>query len=293
VFEGSLVALVTPFDAQDRVDYEALEKLIEFHVRSGTDGLVIAGTTGESPTLRKDEHAMLIRKAAEIAAGRLPVIAGTGSNSTSQTIELSLSIADAAIDAYLLVVPYYNKPVQEGIFQHFTAIANAVDKPIMLYNVPGRTVADLMPETLARLSQHPRIFGVKDATGSIDRLKECQKLVEADFCFYSGDDFTVLDFMLEGGSGVVSVSANIAPRQMAGLCAAALAGNAEAARSLDERVQPLNTSLFIQSNPIPVKWALTEMGLIGPGIRLPLTGFSIEYHEQMRTAMQYAGIGAE
>jgi 4-hydroxy-tetrahydrodipicolinate synthase len=293
VFEGSLVALVTPFDAQDRVDYEALEKLIEFHVRSGTDGLVIAGTTGESPTLRKDEHATLIRRAAEIAAGRLPVIAGTGSNSTSQTIELSLSVADAAIDAYLLVVPYYNKPVQEGIFQHFTAIANAVDKPIMLYNVPGRTVADLMPETLARLSQHPRIFGVKDATGSIDRLKECQKLVEADFCFYSGDDFTVLDFMLEGGSGVVSVSANIAPRQMAGLCEAALAGNADAARLIDERLQPLNASLFIQSNPIPVKWALTEMGLIGPGIRLPLTGFSIEYHEQMRTAMQYAGIGAE
>jgi 4-hydroxy-tetrahydrodipicolinate synthase len=293
VFEGSLVALVTPFDAEDRVDYGALEKLIEFHVRSGTDGLVIAGTTGESPTLRKDEHATLIRRAAEIAAGRLPVIAGTGSNSTSQTIELSLAIADAAIDAYLLVVPYYNKPVQEGIFQHFTAIGNAVDKPIMLYNVPGRTVADLMPETLARLSQHPRIFGVKDATGSIDRLKECQKLVEADFCFYSGDDFTVLDFMLEGGSGVVSVSANIAPRQMAGLCEAALAGNADAARLIDERLQPLNASLFIQSNPIPVKWALTEMGLIGPGIRLPLTGFSIEYHEQMRTAMQYAGIGAE
>ncbi|MEQ9562711.1 MAG: 4-hydroxy-tetrahydrodipicolinate synthase, partial [Woeseiaceae bacterium] len=194
MFEGSLVALVTPFDADDRVDYEALEKLVEFHVRSGTDGLVIAGTTGESPTLRKDEHAMLIRRAAEIAAGRLPVIAGTGSNSTSQTIELSLAVADAAIDAYLLVVPYYNKPVQEGIFQHFTAVANAVDKPIMLYNVPGRTAADLMPETLARLSQHPRIFGVKDATGSIDRLKECQKLVEADFCFYSGDDFTVLDF---------------------------------------------------------------------------------------------------
>jgi 4-hydroxy-tetrahydrodipicolinate synthase len=293
VFEGSLVALVTPFDAEDRVDYGALEKLIEFHVRSGTDGLVIAGTTGESPTLRKDEHATLIRRAAEIAAGRLPVIAGTGSNSTSQTIELSLAIADAAIDAYLLVVPYYNKPVQEGIFQHFTAIGNAVDKPIMLYNVPGRTVADLMPETLARLSQHPRIFGVKDATGSIDRLKECQKLVEADFCFYSGDDFTVLDFMLEGGSGVVSVSANIAPRQMAGLCEAALAGNADAARLIDERLQPLNASLFIQSNPIPVTWALTEMELIGPGIRLPLTGFSIEYHEQMRTAMQYAGIGAE
>ena len=293
MFEGSLVALVTPFDTEDRVDYEALEKLIEFHVRSGTDGLVIAGTTGESPTLRKDEHAALIRRAAEIAAGRLPVIAGTGSNSTAQTIELSLAVADAAIDAYLLVVPYYNKPVQEGIFQHFTAIANAVDKPIMLYNVPGRTVADLQPETLARLSQHPRIFGVKDATGNIERLKACQKVVEADFCFYSGDDFTVLDFMLEGGSGVVSVSANVVPRQMATLCEAALAGNADAARLVDERLQPLNTALFVQSNPIPVKWALAEMGLVGPGIRLPLTSFAVEYHEQMRSAMKYAGMGVE
>lgn len=293
MFEGSLVALVTPFDADDRVDYGALEKLIEFHVRSGTDGLVIAGTTGESPTLGKDEHATLIRRAAEMAAGRLPVIAGTGSNSTAQTIDLSLAVADAAIDAYLLVVPYYNKPVQEGIFQHFTAVANAVDKPIMLYNVPGRTVADLMPETLARLSQHPRIFGVKDATGNIERLKECQKLVEADFCFYSGDDFTVLDFLLEGGSGVVSVSANVVPRQMASLCEAVLAGNIEAARLIDERLQPLNTALFVQSNPIPVKWALAEMGLAGPGIRLPLTGFAVEYHEQMRSAMKYAGIGVE
>ncbi|MCI0517341.1 MAG: 4-hydroxy-tetrahydrodipicolinate synthase [Woeseiaceae bacterium] len=293
MFEGSLVALVTPFDAQDRVDREALERLIEFHVRSGTDGLVIAGTTGESPTLRKDEHAELIRTAAEMAAGRLPVIAGTGSNSTAQTIELSLAVADAAIDAYLMVVPYYNKPVQEGLFRHFTAIADAVDKPIMLYNVPGRTVADLMPETLARLSRHPRIFGVKDATGNIDRLKACQALVEPDFCFYSGDDFTVLDFILEGGSGVVTVSGNVAPRQMASLCEAALAGNREAASLIDATLQPLNTALFVESNPIPVKWALAEMGLIQPGIRLPLTPFAGQYHEQMRSAMRFAGIGAE
>jgi len=293
VFEGSLVALVTPFDEQDRVDYEAVERLIEFHVRSGTDGLVIAGTTGESPTLRKDEHAVLIRRAAEISAGRLPIIAGTGSNSTAQTIELSLAVADAAVDAYLLVVPYYNKPVQEGLFRHFWAIADAVDKPVMLYNVPGRTVADLLPETLARLSLHPRIFGVKDATGDIGRLKACQQLVEADFCFYSGDDFTVLDFIVEGGSGVVTVSGNVAPRQMAGLCEAALAGNREAAQLIDERLQPLNKALFVESNPIPVKWALAEMGLIGSGIRLPLTPFAGEYHEQMRSAMKFAGIGAE
>jgi 4-hydroxy-tetrahydrodipicolinate synthase len=293
VFEGSLVALVTPFDERDRVDYEAVERLIDFHVRSGTDGLVIAGTTGESPTLRSDEHAELIRRAAEISAGRLPVIAGTGSNSTAQTIELSLQVADAPIDAYLMVVPYYNKPVQNGLVQHFTAIADAVDKPIMLYNVPGRTVADLLPETLARLSQHPRIFGVKDATGNIDRLKACQQLAEADFCFYSGDDFTVLDFILEGGSGVVTVSGNIAPRLMASLCEAALAGDAEAARLIDARLQPLNAALFVESNPIPVKWALAEMNLIRPGIRLPLTPFSGEYHEQMRSAMKLAGIGVE
>jgi 4-hydroxy-tetrahydrodipicolinate synthase len=293
VFEGSLVALVTPFDEQDRVDYEAVERLIEFHLSSGTDGLVIAGTTGESPTLRKDEHAELIRRAAAVSGGRLPIIAGTGSNSTAQTIELSISVADAPVDAYLLVVPYYNKPVQEGLFRHFSAIADAVDKPIMLYNVPGRTVADLLPETLARLSQHPRIFGIKDATGDIGRLKACQELVEAEFCFYSGDDFTVLDFILEGGSGVVTVSGNVAPRQMASLCEAALAGNGDAARLIDERLQPLNTALFSESNPIPVKWALAEMGMIGPGIRLPLTPFSVEYHEQMRSAMKIAGIGTE
>jgi 4-hydroxy-tetrahydrodipicolinate synthase len=293
VFEGSLVALVTPFDEQDRVDYEAMERLIEFHVNSGTDGLVIAGTTGESPTLRKDEHAELIRRAAELAAGRMPIIAGTGSNSTAQTIELSLAVAEAPIDAYLLVVPYYNKPVQEGLFQHFAAIANAVDKPIMLYNVPGRTVADLLPETLARLSRHPRIIGLKDATGNIGRLKVCQALVEADFCFYSGDDFTTLDFILEGGSGVVTVSGNVAPRQMASLCELALAGNAEAARLVDEKLQPLNTALFLESNPIPVKWALAEMGMIQPGIRLPLTPFAEQFHEKMRSAMKFAGIGAE
>lgn len=293
MFEGSLVALVTPFDEQDRVDYEAVERLIEFHISSGTDGLVIAGTTGESPTLRRDEHAELIRQAAAISAGRLPIIAGTGSNSTAQTIDLSVAVADAPVDAYLLVVPYYNKPVQEGMFRHFSAVADAVDKPIMLYNVPGRTVADLQPETLARLSQHPRIFGIKDATGNIGRLKASQALVEADFCFYSGDDFTVLDFILEGGSGVVTVSGNVAPRQMASLCEAALAGNGEAARLIDERLQPLNTALFVESNPIPVKWALAEMGLIGPGIRLPLTPFASEYHEQMRGAMKFAGIGTE
>lgn len=293
MFEGSLVALVTPFDERDRVDYEAVEKLIEFHLRSGTDGLVIAGTTGESPTLRREEHAELIRRAAEISAGRLPIIAGTGSNSTTQTIDLSLAVADAPVDAYLLVVPYYNKPVQEGLYRHFWAVADAVDKPVMLYNVPGRTVADLLPETLARLSLHPRIFGVKDATGNIARLKACQELVETDFCFYSGDDFTVLDFILEGGSGVVTVSGNVAPRQMASLCEAALAGNGEAARLIDERLQPLNRALFVESNPIPVKWALAEMGLIKAGIRLPLTPFASEYHDQMRSAMEFAGIGAE
>ncbi|MGH8561341.1 MAG: 4-hydroxy-tetrahydrodipicolinate synthase, partial [Nevskiales bacterium] len=230
MFEGSLVALVTPFDDRDRVDYPALERLIEFHISQGTDGLVIAGTTGESPTLKRDEHAELIHRAAELVGGRLPVIAGTGSNSTAQTIELSLAVAEAPIDAYLLVVPYYNKPVQEGLYRHFAAVADAVDKPIMLYNVPGRTVADLLPETLARLAEHPRIFGIKDATGDLARLKASRELVSDDFCFYSGDDFTVLDFILEGGLGVVTVSGNVVPKAMSTLCALALAGEVERAR---------------------------------------------------------------
>jgi 4-hydroxy-tetrahydrodipicolinate synthase len=292
LFYGSIVALVTPFDEQDRIDYVALERLIEFHVSEGTNGLVIAGTTGESATLEKEEHAELIRRAGEMVAGRMPVIAGTGSNSTRQTIELSQEVGDAAIDGYLLVVPYYNKPVQEGLYQHFWAIADAVDKPAMLYNVPGRTVADLLPDTLARLAEHPNIFAVKDATGDMERMKQHQALLPDDFKYFSGDDFTTLEFLQLGGHGVVTVSGNVAPRQVAQMCKAATEGKLQEAADIDASLQPLNTALFAESNPIPVKWALHEMGLISSAIRLPLTVYADEFHQGMKDAMAKAGITA-
>ena len=293
MFKGSLVALVTPFDDKNRVDYASLKRLIDFHVAQGTDGLVIAGTTGESATLSRSEHIELVGRAIEIARGRLPVIAGTGSNSTAQTIDLSLAVSDPGIAAYLVVVPYYNKPTQEGLFQHFTAVANAVDRPVMMYNVPGRTVADMLPETVARLARHGNIFGIKEATGDIGRLKEIQALVDDDFMLYSGDDFTVLPFIEQGGHGVVTVSGNVAPEQVSRLCKLAQAGKHSDAATLDESLQPLNKMLFIESNPIPVKWAVSEMGLMAPHIRLPLTPFSEQYHEAMRSAMHNAGVGLE
>ncbi len=290
MFTGSLVAMVTPFDQHNRVDYGSLKRLIDFHVAEGTNGLVIAGTTGESATLDRAEHMELIARAVEISAGRLPIIAGTGSNSTAQTIKLSVEVGDAGIDAYLLVVPYYNKPVQEGLFRHFSAIADAVHKPVMLYNVPGRTGADLLAETVGRLAKHDNIFGIKEATGDMDRLKQIQELVDYDFMFYSGDDFTALSFMEQGGHGVVTVSGNVVPAQMARLCRLAASGEHEAAKALDDTLQPLNTALFIESNPIPVKWAVSQMGLIPPDIRLPLTEHSAQYHDGMRKAMAGAGV---
>lgn len=293
MFTGSLVALVTPFDAGNRIDYDAVERLVEFHVREGSDGLVVAGTTGESATLVKGEHAELIRRVVQFAAGRLPVIAGTGSNSTSQTIDLSLEVADAGMDAYLMVAPYYNKPVQEGIYRHFWTIADAVEKPIMIYNVPGRTVTDILPDTVARLAEHPRIFGLKEATGSMQRLADVQALVPEDFRLYSGDDFTAREFIERGGHGVVTVSGNVVPAAMATLCRAAASGDKNEARRIDASLQALNTALFLESNPIPVKWALARMGLIEPAIRLPLTPFDERYHEQMMTAMTTAGVTLE
>jgi 4-hydroxy-tetrahydrodipicolinate synthase len=290
VLKGSLVALVTPFDDHNRVDYAALKRLIDFHVAEGSDGLVVAGTTGESATLATDEHIELIARAVEIADGRLPIIAGTGSNSTAQTVELSVAVRDTGIFGYLLVVPYYNKPVQEGMFRHFSAVADAVDKPVMLYNVPGRTASDLLPETVARLAKHENIRAIKEATGNIDRLRDIQALVPADFGLFSGDDFTVLPFIEQGGHGVVTVSGNVVPAQMAELCRLASAGDIDAAKAIDDRLQPLNTALFLESNPIPVKWAVSQMGLISPHIRLPLTGFSEQYHDQMRAAMSGAGL---
>ncbi len=290
MFKGSLIALATPFDADNRVDYAALERLIELHVSEGSDGLVIAGTTGESATLEISEHAELVGRAVEIVNGRLPVIAGTGSNSTAQTITLSLDVGKVGIDAYLMVAPYYNKPMQEGIYQHFSSIADAVNKPVMLYNVPGRTVTDILPETVARLAAHPNIFGIKEATGDMERLTQIRKLVADDFMLYSGDDFTSLAFIENGGHGVVTVSGNVAPGLMADMCRAALAGESEKAKELDNKLQALNKALFLESNPIPLKWALAEMGLISPGIRLPLTPYAEEYHEEMRQAMAHAGI---
>ena len=293
MFTGSLVALVTPFDEQNRVDYVALKRLIQFHVAEGSDGLVIAGTTAEAATLSRNEHVELIGRAVEIADGRLPIIVGTGSNSTSQTVDLSLAVTDSGVDAFLVVVPYYNKPMQEGMYQHFSAVANAVSKPIMLYNVPGRTVADMLPETVARLAEHENIFGIKEATGDIERLKQIQSLVGDDFRIYSGDDFTVLPFIAQGGHGVVSVSANVVPAAMARLCSLASSGQLAEAKLLDDSLQALNTALFVESNPIPVKWALQEMGLISPYLRLPLTAYSEACHSGMREALRLAGVELE
>jgi len=293
VFSGSLVALITPFDGNNRVDYTSLKRLIDFHVDQGSDGLVIAGTTGESATLTHTEHVELIGRAVETADGRLPIIAGTGSNSTAQTVELSRAVADSGIDAYLIVVPYYNKPVQEGLYQHFSVIADAVDKPVMLYNVPGRTVADLLPETVGRLAKHDNIFGIKEATGDIERLKAIQRLVGDEFRLYSGDDFTLLPFIENGGHGVVTVSGNVVPKQVAELCRLAREGKSDEARALDASLQGLNRLLFAESNPMPVKWAVSQMGLVGPDIRLPLTPYSAQYHDEMRAAMRIAGVALE
>lgn len=290
MLKGSLVALVTPFDQDNRVDYSALKRLIDFHVAEGSDGLVIAGTTGESATLERDEHVELIERAVGIVDGRLPVIAGTGSNSTAQTIDLSVAVGNFGIDAYLVVVPYYNKPVQEGLYRHFRAVADAVDKPLVLYNVPGRTVADMLPETVARLAEHENIVGIKEATGDMDRLRAIREVVDDDFRLFSGDDFTVLPFIEQGGHGVVTVSGNVVPARMAELCRLAGARKYDQARAIDADLQPLNAALFVESNPIPVKWALARMGLISGGIRLPLTEFAAEYHEQMLAALDRAGV---
>jgi len=293
VFYGSLVALVTPFDGNNRVDYGSLKRLIDFHVDQGSDGIVVAGTSGESPALKRSEHIELIGRSIEIAAGRIPIVAGTGSNSTFQSIELSNAVADPRIAAYMCVVPYYNKPTQEGIFQHYTAIADGIDKPLLMYNVPGRTVADMLPETVGRLARHDNIFGVKEATGDIERLKQIQALVDDDFMLYSGDDFTLRSFIEQGGHGVVTVSGNVAPAQVAALCRLAREGKAEEAKALDDSLQPLNKALFVESNPIPVKWAVGEMGLIEPHVRLPLTPYLEQYHEDMRSAMRLAGVDLE
>lgn len=290
MLKGSLVALVTPFDDDNRVDYASLKGLIEFHVDARSNGLVIAGTTGESATLEKSEHVELIERAVELSDGRLPIIAGTGSNSTRQTIELSRAVQRCGIAGFLVVVPYYNKPMQHGMVAHFSAIADAVDQPLMLYNVPGRTVADMLPETVAALAQHENIVAIKEATGDMERLGEIRAMVDEDFLLFSGDDFTMLPFIERGGHGVVTVSGNVVPAQVSRICDLALAGQLAEARELDAALQPLNDALFVESNPIPVKWALREMGRIGSGIRLPLTSYSSQHHDGMRRALAQAGV---
>jgi 4-hydroxy-tetrahydrodipicolinate synthase len=290
MFSGSLVALVTPMGEDGRIDYECIDRLIDWHVESGTNALVIAGTTGESATLSKSEHAEVIMTAVDLANGRIPIIAGTGSNSTQQTIELSQEVGRSPIAGYLMVTPYYNKPTQDGLFRHFTAIANAVDLPIMLYNVPGRTAIDMLPETAARLAEHPRIFGIKEATGDVSRVAQIADLAGPEFRLYSGDDPTGREFMLAGGHGVVSVTSNVAPAAMAEMCAAAIAGDADLAAELDGPLAGLHRDLFVESNPIPVKWALERMGRIPGGIRLPLTRLSVEHEPLIEAALAQAGL---
>jgi len=287
---GSLVALVTPMGQDGRIDFDCLGRLVDWHIEAGTSALVIAGTTGESATLDKSEHARVIATAVELTDGRIPVIAGTGSNSTQQTIELSREVGRCAIAGYLMVTPYYNKPTQRGLYEHFRAIADAVDLPIMLYNVPGRTAVDMLPETVAELSGHPRIFGIKEATGDVSRVHRIIELCGPEFRLYSGDDATAREFMLAGGHGVVSVTSNVAPAAMAQMCAAALAGDAETAIGVDAALADLHRDLFIESNPIPVKWALERMGRIPGGIRLPLTRLSVEHESIVEAAMATAGL---
>jgi 4-hydroxy-tetrahydrodipicolinate synthase len=287
---GSLVAIVTPMLEDGRLDLARFKSLIDFHVVEGTDGIVVVGTTGESPTVDFDEHKALIRLAVEHAAGRVPVVAGTGANSTAEAIELTESARKAGAAACLSVVPYYNKPTQEGLYRHFRAIAEKVDIPVILYNVPGRTVADLGNDTTLRLAQIPNIVGIKDATGNMERCCDLLARAPRDFALYSGDDASGLAFLLLGGHGVISVTANVAPRLMHGMCEAVFAGRVGEAREINQRLLGLHTRLFVEANPIPVKWAVAELGLIAGGIRLPMTPLSPQFHEVVREAMRSAGV---
>jgi 4-hydroxy-tetrahydrodipicolinate synthase len=287
---GSLVAIVTPMTQGGDLDLKRFRDLIDWHVSEGTDGIVVVGTTGESPTVDFDEHKQLIRIAVQHARGRIPVIAGTGANSTAEAIELTESARQAGVTACLSVVPYYNKPTQEGLYRHFRAIAERVDVPLILYNVPGRTVADLHNDTVLRLSEVPGIIGIKDATGTLERGTDLVRRLPRGFAIYSGDDATALALTLLGGHGVISVTANVAPKLMHQMCAAALVGDLKKAREINLQLLPLHQRLFVEANPIPVKWALAEMGLIDGGLRLPMTPLAERYHESLREALHEAGI---
>ncbi|MDR2165212.1 MAG: 4-hydroxy-tetrahydrodipicolinate synthase [Zoogloeaceae bacterium] len=287
---GSIVAIVTPMFEDGRLDFEALRRLVDFHVAEQTDAIVVVGTTGESPTVDVEEHCALIKTTVEQAAGRIPVIAGTGANSTAEAIALARFARKAGADATLSVVPYYNRPTQEGIYQHFRAIAEAGEIPLILYNVPGRTVADMSNDTVLRLAEIPNIVGVKDATGEIGRATDLIARAPEDFALYSGDDMTAMASVLLGFHGVISVTANVAPRLMHALCVAARAGDGKTARDLHFRLQALHRDLFCEANPIPVKWAVAELGLIEPGIRLPLTRLGAAGQARVKAALVAAGL---
>ncbi|MBL1264063.1 4-hydroxy-tetrahydrodipicolinate synthase [Candidatus Methylomicrobium oryzae] len=290
MIQGSIVALVTPMFENGAVDKESLKKLVEFHIEEGTDALVAVGTTGESATLDEDEHCDVIASTIAFADERIPVIAGTGANSTSEAIHLTRRAKELGADACLLVTPYYNKPTQEGLFLHFQAVNDAVDIPQILYNVPGRTACDMLPETIGRLSKLKNIVGVKEATGDLARVPKIRELCGENFALYTGDDATSCEFCLMGGNGSITVTGNVAPKLVHEMLAAAMAGDAETARAIDEKLIGLHKTLFIQSNPIPVKWAIAEMGLMPRGIRLPLTWLTPDCYDAVRAAMRQAGV---
>jgi 4-hydroxy-tetrahydrodipicolinate synthase len=287
---GSLVAIVTPMKQDGALDLARFRQLIDWHVAEGTDGIVVVGTTGESPTVNFDEHKELIRLAVQHSRGRIPIIAGTGGNSTAEAIELTESAKKNGATACLSVVPYYNKPTQEGLYLHFKKIAETVDLPMILYNVPGRTVADLQTDTVLRLAQVPGIIGIKEATANIERNTDLIRRAPRNFAIYSGDDATCLALILMGGHGVISVTANVAPKLMHQMCAAALVGDVKKARELNFKLFPLHQKLFVEANPIPVKWALAEMGMIETGMRLPMSPLSEKLHQTVREALHEAGI---
>lgn len=288
LFSGSIVALITPMK-NGEIDFDALKALVEFHIQAGTHGIVAVGTTGENSTLSIDENVKVIQKVVEFANGRIPVIAGTGSNATSEAITMTKLLANSGVAGCLSVVPYYNKPTQEGLYQHYKAIAECTDLPQILYNVPGRTVTDLKPETIGRLAKISNIVGVKEATGDLTRIKQIKALAGDDFIILSGDDATGLESMKEGGQGVISVTNNLAAADMAKMCELALAGQFEEAELINNRLMDLHKNLFVEGNPIPVKWAAYKMGLISdPGLRLPLTTLSAEYHGLIEQSLKTA-----
>lgn len=293
MFSGSVVAIVTPMTADGGLDWPAWDRLLDFHLREGTDGIVVAGTTGESPVLLLEEIEELTRRAVARCGGKIKVIVGAGTHSTAGTTARTRSLSRLGVDAVLLVTPYYNKPPQEGLYRHFMAAADASEVPVILYNVPTRTVADLLPSTVARLARHPRIVALKEATGSLSRARETLEVCPPEFTLLSGDDATAIEWMSVGARGVISVSANVAPRRMHEACEAALSGDFARARAIDARLQPLHKDLFVEASPIPVKWAVARMGLIGNAIRLPLVELSAAHQDTVLRAMQAAGVTLE